>query len=85
MARFYLSLQGDRSTSREVFRLAHTNKSRRASTTCASYSGAIECTPYLRDDGVDCIKVIRKPWQHSGGPTVTLFDGPVDLREDPRG
>ncbi len=77
MSRFYLTMNAGKSNSTTVTRRAHAGHG--ANTVCASYDGAIRCTPYVNDAGKDCVRVTRESWQGSGGATVVLYDGPFDV------
>ena len=76
MSRFYLTMNAGKSNSSTVTRRAHAGHG--ANTVCASYSGAIRCTPYDKD-GKDYVRVTREAWQGSGGQTVVIYDGPFDM------
>lgn len=73
MSRFYVQLKGGASVgSATVSRRAH--KAKGAYVLAASYKGAVRVTPYVNENGVDCVRVTREPWENSGGNTVVLFD-----------
>lgn len=80
MSRFYVELKGGlHNGSATVGRRAHASYG--AYATAASYQGAITSTPYVREDGKDCVRVVREAWEGSGGPRVVLYDGPFDMSE----
>lgn len=75
MSRFYMTMNAGMSNSSTVTRRAHAGHG--ASAVVASYKGAIEVTPYDKE-GKDWVRIIRKPWQGSGGKTVVVYNGPFD-------
>ncbi len=72
MAHFYGTLKG----SREITASRTGTPSSGIVTQCASWKGAVQCTAYIDEEGVDCVKVEKVYWQGCG-EALLLYDGPI--------
>ena len=77
MARFYGTATGKART--RATRLGSKNSG--MVTQCASWSGAVRCTAYVDQDGVDCVEVALIRWGGFGTNRI-LYDGSISGQKE---
>lgn len=65
MSHFYGTIKGNRG---EATRCGH--RTTGLTTTAASWAGAIETHLYVNDEGLDCYRIVQKPWKGNGSYRV---------------